>query len=462
MMKCSALVLFAAFGMTIYASAQPVVSDVTLSQDPGSCMVTVEYRLSQTAIVTVDFLTNGVSIGGARFNNVAGDVHKVVVVGDGDNGEIHRMWWRPESSWPNMLLPRDLPVTARVTAWATNTPPNYMVIHIDKAVQHISASARTTYYETADALPFPGGVTNDLCKTDYIVFRKCPAANVKFRRGATANECNITESRPAHYVALTNNFYIGIYEMTQGQYEHFGVKHGNRGSRPSFFTEEYKMRPVEDIRMIELRGLANYDENDPVANGNRKYWPEYGHDIVQTNAPGVDVNALWRIREITGQKFDLPTDAQWEFAARAGVGGVLPDGEGSADIENRTSRYSRCEATAPVNGVVAGTSPSVGGTAVVGSYEPNAWGIYDMTGNVDEMCLDNYARYGDESDFNEDLYVDPAGLLTSDSGDKGALRVVRGGSWKIAARYAIIPRRYYFNPSNKSNIIGFRLCLTLP
>ena len=464
-MKFSASILCAALGAALCASAQPVVSDVTIQQDVSSCMVTVEYKLSETAIVTVDFLTNGVSVGGARYNNVAGDVHKVVEVGDGESGETHRMWWRPEKSWPNMLLPRNLPVTARVTAWATNTPPNYMVIHIDKAVQNIPAADRTTYYETADALPFPGGVTNDLCKTDYLVFRKCPAANVKFRCGKAEGECNVSEAAPPHYVTLTNDFYIGVYEMTQGQYEHFGVVHNNLGSRPSFFTAEYKMRPVENIGMDQLRGYPTYSTNEmeSVESGKRKYWPNCGHEIVQKDAPGVDVNALWRIREITGQKFDLPTDAQWEFAARAGVGGVLPDGKGVwTDTLNRVARYSRCEASASPEGVTATTPPSVGGTAIVGSYEPNAWGIYDMTGNVEEMCLDKFVMYNYTNYFSGCSYVDPAGPSLQRIHDDGKFRVKRGGSWKTDRHFAIVPQRLSFNSLGKSNDIGFRLCLTLP
>ena len=462
-MKFLVSVFGMALGLAFGAFAQPVVSDVSIRQDAGTCLVTVDYKLSQTAIVTVDFLTNGVSIGGANFYNVAGDVHKVIEVGDGEGDTVRKIWWRADKSWSDVRLPRKLPVTARVTAWATNTPPNYMVIHIDKAVQNMPAAERTTYYETADALPFPGGVQNDLCKTDYLVFRKCPAANVKFRCGTANGECNVSEAKPPHYVTLTNDFYIGVYEMTQGQYEHFGVVHENLGSRPSFFTAEYKMRPVENIGMDQLRGYATYDAGNTIESGKRKYWPDCGHEIVQKDAPGVDVNALWRIREITGQTFDLPTDAQWEFAARAGVGGVLPDGKGVwTDTQNRVARYSRCEASVSPEGVTATTLPSVGGTAIVGSYESNAWGIYDMTGNVDEMCLDIFVMYNYTNYFSGSSYVDPVGLCVQPIRDDGKMRVKRGGSWKTSRYFAIVPQRLSFNSLGKSNDIGFRLCLTLP
>ena len=467
-MKFSASILCAALGAALCASAQPVVSDVTLSQDVSSCRVTVEYKLSETAIVTVDFLTNGVSIGGAKFNNVTGDVHKVIEVGDGESGATRRMWWRPEKSWPNMLLPRKLPVTARVTAWATNTPPDYMVIRIDSGTQHLPAAQRTTYYETADALPFPGGVQNDLCKTDYLVFRKCPAANVTFRRGAIKNEeaPDDKNRQMAHLVTLTNDFYIGIYEMTQRQYEHLGMSN----SRPSFFTEEYEMRPLENIGMHILRGWVNYDGNSTIENGKRKYWPECGHEILEKDV-GNPANALWIIRTITGREFDLPTDAQWEFAAHAGVGGVLPDGEGvklgktddspeTLEASARVARYARCKVSTDITvapgEAVATTPPSAGGTAIVGSYEPNAWGIYDMTGNVYEMCLDNASPY------TTDPCIDPAGPPTPENNNDSKSRIIRGGSYTSGADTALTVHRKPTNVIGNSKDIGFRLCLTLP
>ena len=316
------------------AMAQPIVENVVLRQDPASCMVTVDYSLSETAIVTVDFLTNGVSIGGALFNDVFGDVHKVVASGD------RRFFWRPEKHWPNVRL-RNQPITAKVTAWAANTPPNYMLIRIDSESAYLPPAERTTYYETADALPFPGGVTNDLCKTDYLVFRKCPAANVTFRVGTNAGEYNDNAKWLNHLVTLTNDFYIGVYEVTQRQYEYFGTKK----PKPSFFTCDYETRPVEQVYMLDMRGWCNYDANSTPENGRRKYWPESRHEILE-NDSGTS-NALWRVRAITGQMFDLPTDAQWEFAAHAGKGGVLPDGTGLWDAVDglsgtaRVVRYSR-------------------------------------------------------------------------------------------------------------------------
>jgi hypothetical protein len=84
----------AAFLSSGAVAATEVLEVVNFSQDSSSRMVTVEYNLQEDAIVTVDFLTNGVSIGGSRFNNVVGDVHKAVSAGNG-----RKIYWRPEKSW---------------------------------------------------------------------------------------------------------------------------------------------------------------------------------------------------------------------------------------------------------------------------------------------------------------------------------------------------------------------------
>lgn len=439
------------------ARAGAVVSDVKVVQDPGTCQVAVDYALSERAIVTVDFLTNGVSVGGARFRSVAGDVHKVVEAG------ARRILWRPEKDWPNVRLGKDIAFTAKVTAWSEKTPPDYMVIRIDDSVQELPAADRTAYYETAEALPFPGGVQDDLCKTDYLVFRKCPAANVTFRLGSLVTDCNLREARPAHYVTLTNDFYIGVYEVTQRQYEHFAG--AQQTARPSYFTADYAMRPVEKVSVVALRGLCNYDPNFTPENGKRKYWPESGHEILSTEIDGAQPS-LSRLRLLTGKDFDLPTDAQYEFAARAGKPGVLPDGHPLWDTvdglgpKQRVGKYARSSISSDItvqpSAVTPETPAAAGGTAVVGSYAPNDWGIYDMVGNVNEWCLDNWGAY------TEEAQIDPLGPATPQDNVASKWRVYRGGTWKEDHGGCIIPRRYYTNALGGYNDLGFRLCLTLP
>ena len=465
-----------AVGMfALSCAAAPVIREnsVSFTQDSASRLVTVTYKLDEDpGIITFDVLTNGVSIGAANIKALAGDVNRLVQTGD------RTIYWRPDLSWPGHKI-TDNSVTVAVTAWATNTPPDYMMIDVSLGGRTIPIEKRTTYYTHPDAIPFPGGVTNDLCKTDYLVFRKCPAANVKWRMGTTATEQGSGSSVPtAHYVTFTNDFWMGVYEVTQSQYHHFGVGKEDIGC---CFTNECAMRPVEFVQYYWHRGWS-----DGNASATRCLWPESGHNIKETDAMNGSygsrqTNTLYRVRLITGQTVDFPTEAQWEFAARAGLGGNLPDGTAFAATVNgesgveRLHRYARTAANGgvvngaptviktaaagpnwndPVNRPRLATTIAEGGPAKVGSFEPNAWGIYDMCGNVAEVCLDNW-----QATLSADEVTDPAGPPTT-----GKERVVRGGSWGRSDLDCLTSSRYTLSSVANAgfNDVGFRLCIVIP
>ena len=100
-------------------NAAPTVSDVTVSFDDGARMMTIGYSLSEDAIVTVDILTNNVSIGAEKFTDVAGDVNGVVKAGRGT------ISWRPEHLWPDQQFTTPV-FTAKVSAWTLDEPPPYL------------------------------------------------------------------------------------------------------------------------------------------------------------------------------------------------------------------------------------------------------------------------------------------------------------------------------------------------
>jgi formylglycine-generating enzyme required for sulfatase activity len=107
--------------------------------------------------------------------------------------------------------------------------------------------------------------------------------------------------------------------------------------------------------------------------------------------------------------------------------------------------------------VTPDTPAAAGGTAVVGSYAPNDWGIYDMVGNVSEWCLDNWAVYA-----SDDPEIDPVGPATPLDNNLSKLRLFRGGNWKENYGSCLIPRRWRDNVLSGYSGVGFRLCLTLP
>ena len=154
------------------------------------------------------------------------------------------------------------------------------------------------------------------------------------------------------------------------------------------------------------------------------------------------------LRAKTGLPFDLPTEAQWEYACRAGTETALNSGK------NLTDKYE-CPNMAAVGrywynggeeGLVDTSCDTSAGTAAVGSYLPNAWGLYDMHGNVWELCLDWDGSY-DPGDA-----VDPVGPAS------GSYRVLRGGGWGRYAQYCRSAGRNCNNPSNRGNNVGLRLC----
>jgi formylglycine-generating enzyme required for sulfatase activity len=210
-----------------------------------------------------------------------------------------------------------------------------------------------------------------------------------FMMGATSeqgDECFECE-RPIHEVTL-RDFYIGKYPVTQKEW--IAVM----GSNPSEFKDDLS-RPVEQVS-----------------------WDDAQEFIKKLNS-------------MAGKQYRLPTDAEWEYAARGGAGSRGFKYAGSNNI-NKVAWYevSRGDKTHPV-----------------GSKAPNELGIYDMSGNVWEWVNDWYGNY-------------TAGAATNPIGPaSGIFRVGRGGSWGDEARLCWVSYRKFFNPAFRWGIIGFRLVL---
>ena len=221
----------------------------------------------------------------------------------------------------------------------------------------------------------------------------------------------LTDESPVHNVTL-NSFYIGKYEVTQQLWEYVMNYSGKAydGSTISPYIEAW----------INTNPSATYGLSDNHPAYNVSY-----DDIVDIFIP--------RLNKITGRKFRLPTEAEWEYAAR---GGQKSNGyiySGSSNIDD-------------VAWHIGNSSPS---THVVGNRQANELGIYDMTGNVAEWCSDWYQNnYYASSPSNN-----PTGPAD------GTVHVFRGGSWMINDIYCRVSYRSFNRASYSQFNLGFRLAL---
>jgi sulfatase modifying factor 1 len=147
-----------------------------------------------------------------------------------------------------------------------------------------------------------------------------------------------------------------------------------------------------------------------------------------------------KLNQMTSKQFRLPTEAEWEYACRAGTTTSFNTGKClDADQANYRGDF-------PMPG--CGKGPNRGKTMPVASFKPNAWGLYDMHVNVWEWCQDWYDDYPDGS------VTDPVGPSSS------GYRIRRGGSWFDFARDCRSAHRYWFTPDTRYDILGFRLALS--
>ena len=409
--------------------ADPVVNSVNMEQADDRT-VSIAYTLSEApAVVTLDIETNvtgdvWASIGGENIQFVTGDVNKKV-----SGKETYTITWRPDFSWQGNLAN----VRAVVTAWPLDNTPDYMVVDLTAA-----AGDNVRYYTSTNFLP-GGLLANRAYRTTSIVMRKILAKGVEWWMGSNDGDGGRTTGAKEvrHQVSLTNNYYIGVFELTQAQWYLAGP--GNNRTPAKFSLESTKaMRPVENVSYNEIRMAAN---SSTTANADAKEWPA---------APFAG-SYLDLLRTKTGIDFDLPSDAEWEFACRAGHGdsewnnGVAYTSSGSSLSSTAPGRHNENGGSqTEVNKIGYANCLATVGTAVCGSYAPSDWGLYDMHGNVGEWCLDWY---------QESLAGTDGSVITTGSDN----RVRRSGLASDGPVHLRSAARTGNAPTLRHQFIGFRL-----
>jgi formylglycine-generating enzyme required for sulfatase activity len=296
-------------------------------------------------------------------------------------------------------------------------------------VVDLSGGPAATTYPVRYLAAMPPGGWADAHKSTKLVMRLLPSGT--FTMGSPEGEPGRGSDETQRQVTLTQNFYIGVFEVTQRQWELV------MGNRPSFFTNAtfYAIRPVEQVSYHDIRENPDNSGFDP-------NWPQ--------SARAHADSFMGRLRAKTGLPgFDLPTEAQWEYACRAGMATALNSGANLTDITvcPNMSDVGRYWYNGGL-GFSEGCAPSAG-TALAGSYLPNTWGLYDMHGNVWECCLDWYGAYAGG-------VQDPSGAAS------GSYRALRGGGWYSSARQCRSASRGNLLPDDRFSGFGFRVAMPLP
>ena len=394
----------------LLAEATPSVSNVAIAQDVSTKTVTVTYSLgAESAIVTAEFLAGGLPLEEKYCRSVRGDVNKFV----DKAGKACSFVWDPPTDMPSA------DVSCRVTAWATDAPPWYMAVDLVKA-------KTVNFYPSAETVP--GGVTNDIYKHSKLLMRKIPAAGITWRMGSPTDEPHRFSTQGCeetpHLVKLTKDYYLGVYPLTQRQ-----ITCVNTLAMSQTTYERCWSYPA-NYRIVwgRLRGLTLPDSR-------KVDWPNTGRLEVS------DDSWLRQLWTVTGCAwFDLPTEAEWEYACRGGTSTARPDGNDAYALRHG----SWCKETAEdyMAGIIDVPGAVRNGDRSkqfepVGLFDPNGWGLYDMLGGVREIVLDKFGKtVADDADPNA-VQVDPRGPSTDWLDPYSfTMRVVRGCQYDFGYAFA--------------------------
>ncbi len=404
-------------------AANPTVNNITVRQCwPWSRAVNIDYDLTTDSAVDVVLKAyNGSSEIPLIDEALSGSLYNVT------SGRKRIVWDPTVNGYTNSSLTQ-----FSVTLTPTHAPA-YMIVDLTKSP---GDEGQIDYVYSDDARLAADGnwysLTNEVAyKTTYLVLRRIPAGSFLLRGTSS--------------VTLTKDYYIGVFEMTQWQWNriagYYAGIFGNAAYRDT--------RPTEYMTFNSIRGAMT---DSPSIN-----WPTTGYQVGSGSMLGL-------LRAQTGLMFDLPTESQLEYACRAGTTSYYNDGLGipsntkSNAQMNAIGRYCYnggrvFNGTSWVN--PAWTCDPTNGTALIGSYPANNWGLYDTLGNAGEWCRDWYAFGYTPSG------TDPTGPSSTDL-HSGARRIIKGGNYYAEGDGCAVSVYNWLEPANRGTGLGLRLIRVLP
>lgn len=257
----------------------------------------------------------------------------------------------------------------------------------------------------------------------------------------------LDDEAPVHRVHITRAFYMGQTEVTVGQFRRFVLASGYRAESEADGTGGYGYNPAYDPATT-VRGDA-FEGRSP-----RYSWRDPGfaqgddHPVVNVTWHDAHALAAW-LSATEGHRYRLPTEAEWEYACRAGRQARYGHGNDPAALARHANTFDQ-DAAPYWPRWQAQAVPGHDGhafTAPVASYPPNAFGLHDMNGNAWEWVSDWHA----DDAYARSVRDDPQGPAT------GTVRVRRGGSWHTWPLYARCTYRNWNTPETRYTLVGMRL-----